>query len=255
MTAIALEMTQVDHLVLSPHADDAVWSVGGRLARWRLDGESCTVVTIFDGDVPAAQDLPDDGWRSIAEPSLRRREDLAALRRLDCHLVSLGLPDAALRTSGVGADARPRYRSARRLFGPIHPADEALIERLREALAPHLATADRVHVPLAAGHHVDHRLVRMAVTNLLPAARARWYEDFPYLLDPRDHEGLRPVVEPLDATHVQCWMEAAAEYESQAEALLGSTARLRGEVRARAAEHGRSAGFVVADRHWQSISA
>lgn len=255
MTAAPTELISVEHLVLSPHPDDAAWSVGGRLAHWRLGGQRCAVVTIFDGDAPAAEDLLSDRWRSIAEPPLRRREDLAALHRLDCNRVSLGLPDAALRTSGEGASVCPRYRSVRRLFGTIHPDDETLTEGLRQKLAPLVAMADQVHVPLAAGRHVDHRLVRIAVTPLLQAEQTRWYEDFPYPLDPRDHKSLRPVVHPLGTTDMESWAEAAAEHESQAKVLLGNTSRLRRMLRARAAEHGRSAGVPFADRYWRPVSA
>ncbi|MER7487010.1 PIG-L family deacetylase [Streptomyces sp. NPDC126497] len=41
-------------LVVSPHPDDAVWSLGGRLAHWVAQGVPVTVVTIFDGPEPEA---------------------------------------------------------------------------------------------------------------------------------------------------------------------------------------------------------
>jgi LmbE family N-acetylglucosaminyl deacetylase len=252
-----------DHLVLSPHPDDAVWSLGGCLARWRSFGETCTVVTIFDGDPgPMTGDagpVTPSGeldWRRIAEPSARRAEDRRALAALDCAGISLGLPDAALRSSApageAGDAAVPRYRSARRLFGPVHPDDEMETGRLRDLLEPLVATAGAVHVPLAAGHHVDHRLVRSALSPLRPA-EVQWYEDFPYPLDARDHAGMVPVTEPLDPADVRKWVTAAAEHASQAEALLGGTEALRQRLTARAARDGSQIGAVAAARQWRRV--
>ena len=234
-----------DHLVLSPHPDDGVWSLGGRIARWRATGESCAVVTVFDG----APGTVGEDWRQVAAPEVRREEDRRSLATLGTAHLRLGYPDAALRTSGSGAGARHRYSHPRRLFGPPHADDVALVARLREELAPLIATAAVVHVPLAAGHHVDHRLVRSAVEHIAPAT-TQWYEDFPYPLGRRDHEGLRPVSDPLDPADVAAWTGAAGLHASQALALLGGTQQLHRALLERAERNGREAGVRWADRYW-----
>nr|AAD27813.1 unknown [Streptomyces lavendulae]AAD32721.1 MitC [Streptomyces lavendulae] len=231
-------------VVLSPHADDAVWSLGGRLARWAAEGPRPTVVTVFAG--PAAG--KPESWRSAADPAVRRAEDRAACAELGVRHVPLGFTDAALRT----ASGAYLYASPRRLFGPWHPADLPLLEEVRAALLPLCAGASSVHVPLAAGRHVDHRLVRGAVEPLSPA-RTVFYEDFPYRLRERDHTNLRPRTERLPSEAVDRWLTAAGHYSSQASAHFGGAAALREALFARARAHGGPGRPGHADRHWVPV--
>ncbi|WP_052489407.1 PIG-L family deacetylase [Streptomyces sp. 150FB] len=239
-------------IVVSPHPDDAVWSLGGRLARWASLGAPVTVVTVFDappatapgeGGGPAGD--PRDAWRAVAEPAVRRREDRAALDALGAEHVSLGFTDAALRTSY----GRYRYRSAPRVRGRHHPDDAALSDAISDALRPWCPPGARVHGPLAAGRHVDHVLVRSAVERLGPPDTA-WYEDFPYPLRHRDHQGMTARCEPLSATDLATWLAGATLYESQALALFGGTAALREKLLTRARTHGTTARLPYAHRYW-----
>ncbi|MEU8551307.1 PIG-L family deacetylase [Streptomyces roseoverticillatus] len=235
------------HVVLAPHADDAVWSVGGRLARWAAEGRRTTVVTVFAGPAEGPADVSGT-WREAADPRVRRAEDAAACAELGAVLVPLGFTDAALRTAAGGF----LYSAPRRLLGPRHPADARLLEEVRAALGPLCAGPVTVHAPLAAGGHVDHRLVREAVEALVPG-RTVWYEDFPYRLRGRDHAGLLPRAEPLPAGAVERWMSAAGRYASQARAHFGSVPALREALLARARGHGDGGdadGCRLADRHW-----
>ncbi|MDJ0462513.1 PIG-L family deacetylase [Streptomyces sp. H27-C3] len=250
------------HVVVSPHPDDAVWSLGGRLARWASRGTPVTVVTVFDAPAAAgaerlgdAADAGDSGtadgldgparWRSIAEPAVRRREDRAALDALGAAHVSLGFTDAALRTS----DGRYRYSSAPRVRGHHHPDDAVLSGAIRDALRPWCPPGARVHGPLAAGRHVDHVLVREAVERLGRPDTA-WYEDFPYPLRRRDHDGMTADCEPLTAADLDSWLAGAALYASQARALFGGTDVLRETLLARVRAHGATAELPYADRYW-----
>ncbi|MFH8787116.1 PIG-L deacetylase family protein [Streptomyces roseoverticillatus] len=250
------------HVVLAPHADDAVWSVGARLARWAAEGRRTTVVTVFSGPAdtvftgpaetvftgPAAGPAEASGtWRKTADPRVRQAEDAAACAELGAVLVPLGFTDAALRTGAGGSGFL--YSAPRRLLGPRHPADARLLEEVRAALAPLCAGPVTVHAPLAAGGHVDHRLVRGAVEALAPG-RTVWYEDFPYRLRGRDHAGLRPRTEPLPAGAVERWLSAAGRYAGQARAHFGSVPALREALLARARGHGDGDGHRLADRHW-----
>ncbi|GFH38240.1 PIG-L deacetylase family protein [Streptomyces pacificus] len=276
-------------VVVSPHPDDAVWSLGGRLAHWVARGVPVTVVTVFDGAQPVSEPVsasvsasaagsasdtgacrphdrlppahplpsrripasgsspPDDpdAWRHVARPAIRRREDRAALGELGVGHVSLGFADAALRTS----DGRYRYRSAPRLFAARHPDDHGLPGAIRDALRPLCPPGTRVHGPLAAGRHVDHVVSRAAVERLAAPGTA-WYEDFPYPLRRRDHDGLAPSCHPLADAEVERWLAAALHYASQAEALFGGGDGLRRALLARARAHGGEAGAAHADRHW-----
>jgi LmbE family N-acetylglucosaminyl deacetylase len=230
------------HLALSPHPDDAVWSAGGRIGWWARAGRTVTVVTVFDG--PQAGPLP-GSWREIAEPGMRRAEDVSAVSCLGAKLVWLALPEAALRSDrGV-----PRYASQLRLFGPVCPQDRALSLEVAETVLGMLEPGTVLHAPLAAGSHVDHRLVRAAAAALASrGARVSFYEDFPYRLRPADHVGLRPVHAPVD---MPSWLRAAACYSSQVRAMFPSAEKFRTALLSRAEEHGRAANRKYADRFWK----
>jgi hypothetical protein len=105
-----------------------------------------------------------------------------------------------------------------------------------------------VHAPLAAGRHVDHRLVRQAATLLADrGARVCFYEDFPYRLRPADHEGLRPAHSPVDLLG---WLRAAGEYHSQVATLFDSVEKFEAALRARALEHAQETPWGHAERFW-----
>lgn len=233
-------------VVISPHPDDAVWSVGGRLAGWSEEGRQTTVVTVFDGPGNSSSKL-EHAWRLAAEPSVRRREDRAALGPLGCRTVSLGLTDAALRRSG----ATYRYGSPRRLFGEWHADDVALVSQIATALRPEIQPGVTVHAPLAAGRHCDHALVRAAVAELAPPDLL-WYEEFPYRLRSRDHVGLTPKWRKIEAAQLQIWLACGARYESQVTAMFGEAARFRAALTTRATEHAKETQSLYADRYWWS---
>ncbi|QUX26936.1 PIG-L family deacetylase [Nocardiopsis akebiae] len=218
----------VDHLVLSPHPDDAVWSLGARIARWRREGARVLVLTVFDG--PDPDPVPGGASRALsAPPSARRAEDRAALSLLGLAPHSLGLADAAARRS----DGVPRYPSVTRLFSTPHPDDAALVDRIAEAIARHRDGGTLVHAPLAAGDHVDHRLTRAAVERAGVGAPA-WYEDFPYTVRARHRQGLARRASALTEADTEVWLEAARCYTSQARSLFGGTDALTAALRERA---------------------
>ncbi len=73
----------------SPHPDDAVFSCGGLLARWRAEGRQVRVITVFAGPPPPEEGLSPLArllhlaWGGIPDPTThRRREDIRAMRVL-----------------------------------------------------------------------------------------------------------------------------------------------------------------------------
>jgi LmbE family N-acetylglucosaminyl deacetylase len=228
------------HLVFSPHPDDAVWSVGGRIARWAGAGHGVTVVTVFDGSA----DIPPGPWRQVAAPATRRAEDISAVACLGAERVSLALPEAALRADrGV-----PRYANLLSVFGPVCERDRTLPVAIADAALETLGPGTVLHAPLAAGRHVDHRLVRAAAAALAArGAEVRYYEDFPYRLRPSDHAGLLPDHSPVDMVR---WLRAAGCYHSQVNALFKSESSFRSTLISRSRECGREVDAKYADRFW-----
>ncbi|MFK3979420.1 PIG-L deacetylase family protein [Micromonospora sp. NPDC050397] len=194
-------------LVISPHADDAVWSCGGALSAWAAIGTPVTVATVFDADgTPATRARVDTPM------SVRRDEDAIALAICGVTRASLGFTEAAMRTADTG---QPLYRSMLALRRAPHPADEPLAQAVSVALAPYVSAADLVIAPLGVGTHVDHAIVRHAADRLAAPHRLRYYREFPYGPPPPD--GLVPRDYPVE---FGIWLRAALAYRTQVEAMF-----------------------------------
>lgn len=160
-------------LAVSPHLDDAAFSVGGTLAALAAAGHEVTVATCFTASVPdpagfalACQldkGLPAD----VDYLALRRAEDAAAMAELGATRVYLGLPEAPHRG----------YTSAADLFAGVHEGDDVW-RSLVAALSGY--DADLWLAPQALGGHVDHLQVLRAVAAV--ERPVLWWRDSPYVL-------------------------------------------------------------------------
>ena len=183
-------------LAVSPHLDDAAFSVGGALAVLADAGHDVTVVTCFTGsvEVPTGFALACQTDKGLAPDvdymALRRAEDRAAQAVLGADVVHLPLLEAPHRG----------YDSAPALFAGVR-ADDLVWQRLEQQLRP--LEADVLLAPQGLGAHVDHLQVVRAVAALgRPTA---WWRDAPYVLRQPDAApspdlpgGLTEVVLPAD---------------------------------------------------------
>ncbi len=181
---------------VSPHLDDAAFSVGGTLAALADAGHEVTVVTCFTASVPdpagfalACQldkGLPAD----VDYMALRRDEDAAAMAVLGATPLHLDLPEAPHRG----------YTSAPDLFAGVHDGDDVW-RSARDLLAG--VPGDLWLAPQALGSHVDHVQVLRAVAGT--GRPVLWWRDSPYVLRQPDAVagpdlpgGLAPVELPQD---------------------------------------------------------
>lgn len=177
------------HIFLSPHFDDAIFSCGGTIAQLARAG-SASIVTVMGGqpplpmpDTPLIRDLH-QRWQTGDDPiGARQQEDQAAAARLGASLLQLPVPDCIYRT----ADGQPLYPENKSLWGGIDPRD-----RLEDWLTDTqpfetlLANADYLYAPLGVGNHVDHQIVRQWGLRLAaahPHLNFQFYTDFPYMKD------------------------------------------------------------------------
>lgn len=137
-----LKPTQGEHLVvISPHLDDAVLSVGATLAHLAKRGVDVLVLTVFGGD-PRQEREPGDsnrraGFATTGEAARARRiEDDAACACLGVHPLWLPFDDdesSARDAAAIGAALGPTLRSADMVLLPgsplVHP-DHLLVARL-----------------------------------------------------------------------------------------------------------------------------
>jgi LmbE family N-acetylglucosaminyl deacetylase len=147
-------------VIVSPHLDDAVLSLGATIARAARTGSRVKVVTVFGGN--PSSELPAGGWDGLAgfrtegeASTARRREDEAACGILGAEPVWLSFSEADYRE---GMDERG----------------------IVEALARELAEADAVLAPGFPLMNPDHAVVARLVVANPPPGRLALYAEQPY---------------------------------------------------------------------------
>ena len=271
----------MDHVFLSPHADDAIGSCGGMMAKLIAAGEKVSVITLFGGACPPPYARYVTGMHHLwGQPwdveRLRHAEDEAAAARLGASLVHVNDEQAAIyRRDGAGAWLYPDLQA---LFGMLHPADQDVRERVVARLTALVATRcdpsgktsagrnldseqpHRLYAPLGAGHHVDHLIAFAAAWQLLEFGfRVVFYEDFPYVskknaLDSRLAQlpALTPCPVALHDEYLLAKIEAFSYYRSQIKMLFIDYASMPHEFIAYARSVGDQASHpLFAERYWQ----
>ena len=232
----------IDALFVSPHLDDAVFSVGGTIARLRGEGRRVVVATVFTRSVPhpvgfALACQTDKGLAPSADyMAMRRDEDCAACNRLGvgaCDVIHLDLPEAPHRG----------YHSAAELFAGIHEADRATTGDIERVLEPLIQRAATIYLPLGHGHHVDHLLVIDAVDRLAAPSRQRRWHDVPYVARLPGH-----VLREGDATDIAATLhakiDACACYATQIPFQFGDEEKMAAQLE-RLARAGSETGEAV----------
>jgi hypothetical protein len=197
-------------LVVSPHPDDAAYSVGGLLSG-RVLGRAVAGATAFTRspvvqygqpilsrllgrplDVLTSQPRVNrvrERIRVLEVSRLRKREDVGYFKAIGVPRTDLDLLDAPLRGYGWSpwvSDTKevlqdPIFKTAVSLFGDL----------IMSLSAPQSSTADAsgrtrarspcvLLLPLGIGGHVDHLIVREACSGLTQDHVSVYYEDLPY---------------------------------------------------------------------------
>jgi LmbE family N-acetylglucosaminyl deacetylase len=144
-------------VVVSPHLDDAVLSLGATIASWVRAGNDVSVLTVFAGD-PNSTSEPSEwdaraGFGSAAEAArARREEDAAACRVLGARPVWLAL-------------SRDLPRA-----------------ELSRCLSEELVDADLVLIPGSPCTHADHELVSTLVLEIGVPGDLALYVEQPYAM-------------------------------------------------------------------------
>jgi LmbE family N-acetylglucosaminyl deacetylase len=148
-------------VVLSPHLDDGIFSLGAAISSTVRGGGHVDVVTVFAGDPGSVRPAgPWDraaGFRTEGEAvRARRREDRAACNALGASAIWLPFSDEQ-----YGGEA----------------GDDAVWD----ALSPHLEEADAILVPGFPLDHRDHlRTAALVTTRMMGNGRLGLYAEQPY---------------------------------------------------------------------------
>jgi LmbE family N-acetylglucosaminyl deacetylase len=251
------------HLYLSPHFDDVVYSCGGAIALRTQAGEGALVITVFAGQpdpelklsalarkLQRAMGFEQD---TAALLQVRRREDSQACGLVQADYLWLEYLDAIYRGSP------PLYRWARSIGGSVHARDAWIEQDLfRRLLSLHERfPALQWYAPLGIGRHVDHQVVAAVAARLSRCgASVTFYEDFPYVLQPRALQRrlreLRLQLDPLvvEISSVLHLRQKAAElHASQVGINFGSLAALYRSIAGYSRQIG-SDSVSHAERYW-----
>lgn len=168
-------------LVLSPHRDDAAFSLSLSLIQWLGAGHHVLLLNCFTRSLyaplsDADHAHPNDRLGYVS--ALRRREDEHFIRKLpgatrsNIELLDLNIKDAPLRL---------RCSSDAVCDLDVDPEDRS-IPKIQKSLAGQIAAGkvEALVLPLALGHHVDHRTARDAALPLSISVPCAFYEDLPY---------------------------------------------------------------------------
>jgi hypothetical protein len=177
-------------LVLSPHRDDAAFSLFISLTTWCALPISVKVSNFFtvSGYAPC---LPSRDPGTVS--AIRKREDRQALSRISRRIkvVDHDLVDAPLRlripVSAVCYQNSP----------PLPNAQKDLTRYIR------LGKVGLCVAPLALGNHIDHLAVLATAVSTLPSNTLAFYEDLPYATWTEEQTMRQRVAEIEDAAHIR----------------------------------------------------
>ena len=172
-------------VVVSPHRDDAAFSLGLAIEAWLEAGHRVDILNCFTQSEYApysdVDSLHGNDKRSFAS-AVRRREDIAwnklaggRLKITDLDMLDAPLRLACTADEVLALEIRPGDRAVARIAGALR--------KLADKAEPgHLALA----LPLALGNHIDHRVVHQAALEALAQATVAiaFYEDLPYAARP-----------------------------------------------------------------------
>ena len=210
-------------VIVSPHRDDAAFSLSLAIGSWLKAGHFVSVVNCFTRSEYApysdVESLHPNDRRSYVT-ALRLREDEAWCRHFGSKLthIDLSLKDAPLRLRCTVDEV---------CITPVRQDDKSLLKIAKaiEAMAPEVLV-----LPLALGRHVDHMTARDAALPLCSIERiCAFYEDLPYATRAGEADqivalaqslalDLKPVftAAPRDPDDAAKWKrEVALSYDSQ----------------------------------------
>jgi LmbE family N-acetylglucosaminyl deacetylase len=180
--------------VVSPHRDDAAFSLGLSLGAWLAAGHAVEVVNCFTrSDYAPFSDAASlhENDRMTYVTAVRGREDQAWKRTYGAAARRLTITDLNLK------DAPRRLRiSSDEVCGVAIDAADKAMGKIAKALAG--LAFDALLLPLAIGDHVDHRIARDAALRVRARAWAL-YEDLPYAARPGAAEEIVGRVAAIDA--------------------------------------------------------
>lgn len=169
-------------VIFSSHLDDAVLSCGGLISYLVKQGSTIEVCSVFTDITDGSSEsittiLKRAGFKdSFSYIKARKKEDENALNFLGVkNITYLDFIDGAWRSDENGNHLYPSSQ-----VGTVLETENELREKVVSKLRAYVSQFKNsvFLAPLARGNHVDHQIVRDAVSKVI--SDVIYYEDFPY---------------------------------------------------------------------------
>ncbi len=192
---------------MSPHLDDAVWSLGALLCQLAMSYD-VRVITVFSHSAFVYDELAPPAYATL----LRKAENAIALKKTGVHDHScLNFPEAVLRD-----------KSLETIFDSDYQLPEYVQDLLINTLRQSIPDSAVVLAPSAFGDHVDHIAVRDSIGSLFK--QVIYYEDMPYVTRPDrataaqvflHMKGVKELRLPLNKALIDLHIDRYNDYTSQ----------------------------------------
>lgn len=270
------------HLFLAPHADDVPLSCGGWVGQLAQQGADVHVLSLMVADpphpLPASPFITDlhQRWATSENPyAVRRAEDTGAVEHLGAKVHFGDWLDCIYRTDAQG---NVLYQNDDELFGAIQSNDPL---NDTDLTLPSIGNIDYLYIPLGAGNHVDHQVVRNKAFAWVKSQQNQSLEVFGYAEYPYSSEAgevmhshggtgtrlagatatqtalqaiqqnIELAVRPLNTDDINRKIEALLHYKSQISTFWESVAVMRERVWQNAQVVGQAHGIEYAERLWR----
>ena len=171
-------------LIVSPHLDDAVLSLGDFIYKNINNGNKVDVLTIFSGTVPkedlseAAKKFHSNCFLDENSMKYRKEEDKKSHDFLGCTSYYLDLPECLYRKN-KGSYLYPELSNIYHL----EDNDKEILDTLYNELNKYVYKYDEVYAPMGLGGHADHLAVNKSITKLYKNMKFNlfFYEEVAYV--------------------------------------------------------------------------
>lgn len=178
-----------DHIYLSPHLDDAMFSCGSIISKQREQVESVLILTVFAGVPEKSLELSasiisfikKSGYDSVTNfCKARCIEDKNACNFLNVEYKHLKFLDCIYRTGKSGTIL---YKNFSEIFSSNPASQDVTVKELYSSIQSILVNASNVYCPLPINGHIDHVLTNNVGEMLVKkGCDVFFYEDI-YTLD------------------------------------------------------------------------
>lgn len=188
----------MEHLIISPHIDDAWFDLGGTINKWRQAGQQVLVIDVF-----SVQCWTKNGISTATDiTSIRKNEEALNAYRDQVQVEFLDLPESLIRGYNLNFPQVIDWSVDCNTL-------DLMISLLRKKT--HLSTPNHIYFPLGIGGHVDHLITRELYVHLDKilnnGVKVGFYEDLPYASEHTlpfefiSQVKLTPVLKEIDINH------------------------------------------------------